>query len=375
MDGRALYLYNFLFLTFFLFLCERKVFPKRWYKNIVIFYFIFIFGQRWSAGVDFFGYLKYYLIHFPSEIGYRTIERFFFYNNIYFGLLIFLIYLFTTLGSLWFLRKFTASNYAIYFFFLSEYHIMSINPLRTYIAINFFLIALYKLYFNKKKISALLFIILGSLFHKIIIFTLPFFLFIIFLEKVIKKKKLILWLILFIIPIIPSSQLLKLMVVFIPVKYLDYIGSVYDVPLSILNIARYYIILIFYIYLYPKKIKNEKFSFIDKMILTFILITSLSVSFAPLHRIAYFFKMFELLYFIYIFERSEKIYKKIFILIFFIMNYFFISYKDMGVLRDYKLEYPTFKNQKSMQEYFKEVEVYEAKNENAEEEYKKRRQH
>ena len=223
MDGRALYLYNFLFLTFFLFLCERKVFPKRWYKNIVIFYFIFIFGQRWSAGVDFFGYLKYYLIHFPSEIGYRTIERFFFYNNIYFGLLIFLIYLFTTLGSLWFLRKFTASNYAIYFFFLSEYHIMSINPLRTYIAINFFLIALYKLYFNKKKISALLFIILGSLFHKIIIFTLPFFLFIIFLEKVIKKKKLILWLILFIIIIIPRSQLLKLMVVFIPVKYLDYI--------------------------------------------------------------------------------------------------------------------------------------------------------
>lgn len=374
MEGRVLYLYNFLFLTFFLFLCEIKILPKKWYKNIIIFYFIFVFGQRWAAGVDFFGYLKYYLIHFPSEIAYRTIERFFFDNNIYFGLLIFLIYIFTTLLSLWFLKKFTTSNYGIYFFFLSEYHIMSINPLRTYIAINFFLIALYKLYFDKKKILAFLFLILGSLFHKIIIFTVPFCLLFFFIEKIMKKKILFLWLILFVIPLLPISKALKLLIIFIPAKYTTYIGSIYDVPLSILNIARYYIVLLFYIYLHPKRIENKKFSFIDKMILIFILITALSVNFAPLHRIAYFFKIFEALYFIYIFEKSKKIDKKILILIFFLTNYCFISYKDMGLLKDYKLEYLTFKNKKSMQEYFEEVELYETKNENAEEEYKKRRQ-
>lgn len=72
-----LYLYNFVFLTFFLIICELKILPKNWYKMIVIPYFLFFFGQRWGTGVDFYGYLKYYLIHFPSEIGYRIIERFF----------------------------------------------------------------------------------------------------------------------------------------------------------------------------------------------------------------------------------------------------------------------------------------------------------
>lgn len=68
-----LYLYNFIFLTFFLIISELKILKKNWYKNIVIIYFLFIFGQRWAAGVDFYGYLKYYIIGFKTEIGYRII--------------------------------------------------------------------------------------------------------------------------------------------------------------------------------------------------------------------------------------------------------------------------------------------------------------
>lgn len=58
------------------------------------------------------------------------------------------------------------------------------------------------------------------------------------------------------------------------------------------------------------------------------------------------------------------------ILIFTVMDYFLFYIKT----QKFKLKCLIFKNSESMQEYFKKVEVYELKNENAEE-YKKRHQY
>lgn len=349
-----LYLYNFLFLTFFLIICELKILKKSWYKNIVIFYFLFIFGQRWAAGVDFYGYLKYYITDFKTEIGYRIIQDYLSENNIYFGILIFFIYLFTTLTSVWFLRKFFKSNYMVYIFFLSEYHMMSINPLRTYIAINFFLIGIYNLFFYKKIRKCILFLIIGSLFHKLIFFTIPFVIFLVIDIKTTKKINLIIITTLFILPLVPFYQILKLLVPYIP-KYGSYIGSVYDIPLSWLNIFRYYVILIFYTYFYNNKIKERNFIFINRGMLIFMFLMGLAVSFAPFHRVAYFFKIFEVLYFSYFFIKEKYKYKKILILGFFILNYFVISYKDMGVLKYYELKILHLKNYRTYEEYREEI--------------------
>lgn len=327
---------------------------KNWYKNIVIIYFLFIFGQRWAAGVDFYGYLKYYIIGFKTEIGYRIIQDYLSENNIYFGILIFFIYLFTTLTSIWFLRKFFKSNYVIYIFFLSEYHMMSINPLRTYIAINFFLIGIYNLFFYKKTIKCILFLIIGSLFHRLILFTIPFLIFFKSDKKINKKINLIVVILLFILPIIPFYQILKLLVPYIP-KYGAYIGSIYDIPLSFLNIFRYYAILIFYIYFYENKIKERNFIFINRGMLIFMLLMGITTSFAPLHRVSYFFKIFEILYFSYFFIKEKCKYKKILILIFFILNYSAILYKDMGVLKYYELKILHLKNYRTYEEYREEI--------------------
>lgn len=352
-----IYLYSFIFLTLFLIICELKILPKNWYKKISLFYFLFIFGQRWSAGVDFYGYLRYYITGFKTEIGYRIIQNYFFQNNIYFGILVFIIYFFTTTVSLWFFLKFIKSNYGVYVFFLSEYHIMSINPLRTYIAINFFLIGLYNLYFYKKTIKCFLFIFLGSLFHKIIFFIIPFLLF--FKNFKIKNKNNIIKIIigiLVILPVVPFYEVLKICVDYIP-RYGKYIGSRYDVPLSYLNIVRYYIILSLFILFYNKKsIEKKKYIFITIGMILFIFITGVSISFAPLHRVAYFFKIFEILYFVYSYENLKINYKKSIILFVFFINYLFIVHKDMGKIKYYELKILHLYNHKTYSEYMKEIE-------------------
>lgn len=348
-----IYLYNFIFLTLLLIICELKILSKNWYKKISLFYFLIVFGQRWSAGVDFYGYLKYYITGFKTEIGYRVIQNYFFKNNIYFGILIFIIYFFTTAVSLWFFLKFIKSNYGIYIFFLSEYHIMSINPLRTYIAINFFLIGIYNLYFYKNKIKFIIFIIFGILFHRLIIFAVLFLILFYFLENY-KKMEKIIFIFLFILPVIPIYEILKMVA---PYFYYGriYIGSVYDVPLSLLNIIRYYIVLIFYIFLYNKnRLKDIKFNFINKGMLIFMFLMGISTHIGPIHRIAYFFKIFEVLYFSYIFLYTNLI-KKFLILSFFIVNYIFIYYKDIGVLRYYELKILHLKNEKNYYEYNLEI--------------------
>lgn len=356
--GLAIYIYNFIFLTITLILCQIKVFPKKWYRPISIFYFLFVLGQRWEAGVDFYAYLKYYLIGFKTEIGYRLIQDFFYKNNLYFGLFIFCIYCFTTLVSLWFLNKFTSSNYSIYFFFLSEYHIMSINPIRTYIAINIILILIFKILKEKRIfLKTLVYVFYGCLFHQITLYIIPFILVFIKCKKRIKIEKIVIFM-LFILPFLPWLKLLREILFHINIlgKYINYIGSSYDIGLSNLNIIRYYVVLILCLYL-KKEIEKigENCIFIKIGMYNFLFLSCLSVQLALLHRLAYFFKIFEIIYFGLAFEITKKKTKKLLIIAFFLLNYVGIVYKDTGILAFYRLEILQLKNSKTKNEYFEEI--------------------
>lgn len=354
-----IYFYNFIVLALFLILTKIKLISKC-YFYIVTLYFIFIFGQRWGAGVDFYGYLYGYIYKLPYELGYRTIQNFFSNRNINYGILIFIIYLFTTTVSLLFLRKITKSNIAIFIFFISEYHIMSINPLRNYIGINFFLLGLYYLFFRKKKLMTILCFLFGSLFHASIffaIFFLPFF-----YINIENKRKFIL-IFLFLLPIIDLREILKwLSYYFYSKYYIYYFGTVYDKSLSILNILRYYFFVIIYTIFCNFKIKKgQKEFFLEKGLLIFLFLIGISVNFGPFHRIAYYYKIFEILYFVKFFNYKKHKLKKYFIVTFFIINYIFIAYKDMGVLFDYKIKILQLKRDKNNKEYLLEEKEFSKK--------------
>lgn len=331
----TIYILTIIFATLFLILCEIKALPKNWYTKIMVIFLLFVFGQRYSAGVDFFGYYSYYFIHFPSEIGYRTIERFFSDNNIYFGNLIFLTYSFTTITSIWFIRKFIKSNYAIYIYILSEFHMFSMSPIRTYLATSFFLIGLYYLYSSKKRLKTFIFIMVATTFHKLTILATPFLLF--FKKTKINYRNFILCC-LFIIPILPLDLLYIKLASLVPF-YSKYANSVYFIKLSIFSLIKYYGVLICYVLFFIKNDNSKVFNFINKGMLTFMFIMALASSAAPLHRIAIFFKIFEILYFSYIFINTKLLYKKLLILSLFLCIYSAITYKDTGTLYLYQLKF------------------------------------
>lgn len=358
MDFPLIYIYNFFLSFFLLIICKIKQLPKRSYLYLVTLYYVIIFGQRWFGGIDFRGYLEYYLVGKGRSLGYSFIQEIFRKNNIYFGLYIFCIYLFTTVVSLWFFRKFSKSNLGIFLFFLSEYHIMSINPLRTYIAINIFLLGVYFWEIKNKKILGIIFMCLSTSIHFLTIGAVIIYL-ILKLTNILPIKKIV-NVFLIIIPLINIKPILKeLTDIFLPM-YSHYFGGYFDQPLSLLNSVRYYVILFLFLYLKRYLIlenKNEKF--ILNGIYAFLLLMGSATYFGELHRIAYFYKIFEPIFFVYLLEK-EIIDKKIkyIIILLFLLNYIGIMYKDMGTLRHAEFKRIHLYNYKTNEEYFMEIEEY-----------------
>ena len=351
-----IYLYTFLFWSITLFLCEIGIIKKNRYVWIVITYSLLIYGQRWRGGVDFYGYLRYYLNNFQVEPAFTLIQNYLSSRNIYFGLFIFGIYLFTTISSVWFLRKFSNSNYLIFFYLISEFHIMSINPLRTYIAICILLFGIYNYYFNKKY-YLIIFIIFASLFHYTAIIAGIIFIFFQNFNFIIKRK-FIIYILLLILPILPINEIIYYLIKF--TKYRSYIGGKFDVELSNLNVIRYYIILImlflFDKIIYYKKQIKKKYKIIRNMMILFLICMGAATKFALVHRVAYYFKIFEVIYLFLNFNYLSKKSIKIFIIFIFLINYLFIVYKDTGVLKNVKIVKLRLYNE-SKQRLYRELEV------------------
>lgn len=355
MSFSLVYIYNFFISFLLLIICKMRKIPQISYLYLTTLYYLIVLGKRWNAGVDFPGYFMYYVTGVKREYGYYLIQTFFYNNNIDFGVLIFVIYTFTTITSLWFFRKFSRSNLGIFLFFLSEYHIMSINPLRTYIAINLFLIGIYYWEIKDKRILGLTLIIFGVLFHELILGAFITYLFCKIINLL--KYRKILNYILFIIPLINFKPFIVLITNIILPKYSNYFGGYFDKPLSTLNIVRYYIVLIVFLllkkYLYIK-VKKEKI--ILNGIYIYFIVIGIASHFGELHRVAYFFKIFEVIFYIYILDYKKiNIKLRILVISMFLLNYLGIIYKDMGDLKYYEYRKIHLINIKSRQELFIEL--------------------
>lgn len=355
MSFPLIYIYNFFVSLFLLLVCKIKQFPLKMYLYLMILYYLFVFGQRWTAGVDFPGYFRNYLIGFKAEYGYYVVQNFFYENNISFGALIFIIYFFTTITSLWFFKKFSKSDLGIFLFFLSEYHIMSLNPIRTYISINFFLVGLYLWEINNKKLCGFIIMSCGLLFHNLTLGVMIIYL--LYKSINISKYRKILNYVLFIIPLINFKTLIFMGTKLILPKYSEYFGGMFDRSLSLLNIIRYYLILILFLILkkyLSSSVKKENLILNGTYI--FFILMSVATHFAALHRIAYFFKIFELIFFVYILDYKEvKKILKVVIISLFILNYIGIIYKDMGTLENYELRRVHIFNVENREELFTEL--------------------
>lgn len=344
------YIIYFIILIVFLILCNSISILKSKYKYIVSIFSIFFIGQRWSSGVDFYGYLSYYINNVKTEKGYYFIQTIFRENDLYFGLMIFIFYTAILVVSLKIFTKFCDTNLSIFIFFISEYHIMSINPLRTYLSLIFFIV-LCNLYIVKEKnikIKTIFFFILGFIFHKSIIFAIPG---VFFIKKIPYKKMLLI--ILIALPLLNVRSLIE----YTPYAQ-SYLGSVYDVKSSLLNHIKYYLTVTMYFY-FKNKIEIKK---IENLFLMYLILYGLSMNLGPIHRIAYYFKIYELIYFCQILNKKniniKVLFDKFIIVIFFIFMYFGASYKDLGHMFLYKFKWLKLRNEATFEEYQNEIVEY-----------------
>src|SRR5699024_5082993 len=107
--------------------------------NSSFIYALFIFGQRWMTGTDFPNYLRYYLTGFQvREPIYKFIQNFLAEHNLYFGLLIFIVFAITLFNNYRFMVRIDRNVVLIiYIYLLSEIFFAQLSQVRQFIAISF----------------------------------------------------------------------------------------------------------------------------------------------------------------------------------------------------------------------------------------------
>ena len=280
-----------------LFLIAKYTKKDNFFIRSTFFYLLFVFGQRWMTGTDFPHYLRYYLTDFKvREPGFYLIQKFLAVNNLYFGLLIFITYAITITNNYRFIKKINRHVVLIVFLYLfSELFFVQLSQIRQFIAVSFFVNSFY--YAHQKNVfKSALNVLLGALFHVSILFLVPF----LFIKlKLDKMKTMYLLLLSAVLPLINFSFLLKLKIFS---RYSHYLDSIFNVNLSVFHYLKFYIILVFIMFFVydAKPFKKVK---LDQMIVNGMvfnmLLYGLSFQFAPLLRISYYFKIFEIVFLVY----------------------------------------------------------------------------
>jgi len=290
-----IYLIHFLVINL-LFIISKFITNKNFFAVASFIYSLFVFGQRWMTGTDFPHYLTYYITGFNrGDIGYFGLQEVFLSLDLYFGNFIFLIFLMTLGTVYYFINKFdNQNNLILYIYLLSELFFAQMSQLRQFVAIGFMLIAFYYAYkgINRK---ALVFTLIAASFHSTALLVIPFML---FKPKLQNKTLNILMAASIILPVIDVSAIFR----FIPFisSYVDtYLGSAFDVSLGLFHYMRYYSTILL-IFLFINRIDRKDSTYQDNLILNglivYILFYGISFQFAPLFRMANYFKIFEILY-------------------------------------------------------------------------------
>lgn len=274
-------------------------------------YSVAVFGQRWMVGTDYGNYLVYYIYNYQgTEYGYRVLQNFFYENNLSFSLLTFLLYLLTQINFYKFILKFGKNAvWIVLFYCLSEIFFAETSQIRQWIAISFFLNAFYYVYY-KKYFKVIFFFLFGLLFHGSILFMAPFLF--IRVNKLLRVKKgaLIVLLILFILPLIDIKNFLSL---FPSIDIVEsYLDTQYIVNLSYFHLFKYYfIVLLTFIFIFNIEIKNNKIH--DVIIngqIYYLFLYGLSMQMGAFMRFSFYFKIFEIIFFVVFINVLQKFNKK-----------------------------------------------------------------
>jgi len=294
-----IWIFHFIIINILLFISKYKKSDKFFIVSSFV-YSLFIFGQRWMTGTDFPYYLRYYMQNFENvESGYYLIQSFLTTNDLYFGILIFIILLITLFNFYRFILKVDKSVVLIlYLFLISEIFFAQLSQIRQFVAVSFFVNS-YFYAFHKGYIKSALNIILGLLFHTSVLYLVPF----LFLRlKLNRIKTLCLLIISAGLPFFDISFILNLDIF---AAYSSYLGGAFDVSLSPFHYLKFYIVLlIFGLFIwYAKKIGNTR---IEQMILNGLvfnmLLYGLSFQFAPMLRASFYLKIFEIVFVAYYYK-------------------------------------------------------------------------
>lgn len=326
-------------------------------------YSVFTFGQRWMAGVDFPYYLLYYLTEFQvREPFYKLLQNALANYNLYFGILIFVIYTITLFNNYRFILKLDKSNILIiYLFLFMEIYFMQMSQIRQFIAISFFINA-YFYAFDKKYYKLILNILFACLFHISAILVIPF----LFIKLNFKKKYIVYLVILcFILPFIDIRLIFNTGIFGL---YSHYLGGQFDQPLSIFHMLRYYAILGL-ILIILMRLKFKMSSSVDKLIinglLVYLFLYGLSFKFAPVLRVSNYFKIFEVVFLCYyykeIYKFNYKLVRSVIISVY-ICFYAAIAYIDPYHITRYEFKPLKIYDDKTNTELYKEVQYYHLKN-------------
>ncbi|EKU92998.1 Uncharacterised protein [Alloiococcus otitis] len=296
-------------------------------------YAIFIFGQRWMTGTDFPFYLRYYLTDYDNvEPGYYFIQKILTEGNLYFGILIFIVFAITVYNIYRFISKINKHTVLMIFLFLiSEIFFAQMSQIRQFLAVSFYMNSYYYA-FQKQYLRSGLGIIAGLLFHDSIIFLVPFLLIHLNLDKI---KTIYLLILSGVLPLIDLTLLLKL-----PIfnRYSHYVGGQFDVDLSIFHYFRFYILLAIVLY-FLWTIDRLGKGRVEQMILNGLvfnfLLYGMSFQFALFLRVSMYFKIFELVFLAYYFKQTKFVSNIIAVAT---VSFLFVGiYSGLGIVDPYSI--------------------------------------
>lgn len=325
-------------------------------------YSVFTFGQRWMTGVDFPGYLLYYLIDFSGvEPGYYFLQNILANNNIYFGILVFIVFTLTTFNFYRLILKVNVNPaLMIYLYSLLEIYFIQMSQIRQMIAVSFFVNSFYYVY-NNKKVKSVTNFLLALSFHSSVVVAIPF----LFIRPKFSKKNIFfIVLILSVFPLIDINFFINLFNINL---YSYYTNSVYDVPLGISHYFRFYISLLgtlIYVYHLYNPDKSGKYYCIVNAQILYLLFYSLSFQYAPVFRIANYFKIFEIIFFIGILNKLKNISRKKIInviLLFVFLMYTSIAFLDPYDITRYEFRPLMFKETRTTSELIEEINSFHSK--------------
>lgn len=354
-----IWIFHFVVTTTLLFIAIKTKKEDFFIKTSFI-YALFIFGQRWMTGTDFPNYLKYILIdRNVREPIYNLLQKMITNYNLYFGILIFIIFFITLFNNYRFIMKIDRHVVLIlYLYLFSEIFFAQMSQLRQFVAISFFLNSYFYSY-TKNYFKSALNILLALGFHTSAIFMIP----ILFIRLDLNRIKMLYFLLLsLVLPLINISRLVELPVFS---RYSHYLTGIHNRDLSIFHYFKYYALLAI-LFIFVWYIKEYTFDKVEQIILNGLIFNmilyGLSFQIGLMIRLSFYFKLFEIVFIVYFLQElhhfSLKILKPL-VITFFVGIYMGVGLTDPYNITRYEFRRLRLHEEKTEEQLYYEINTFE----------------